>query len=100
MPKQKQNQTKTPKTAATQGAPENQQGPGKSQQGNIMVARTGDVREVTFQQGMTVKEALAAAQFTLDGASEVRVNSKPCKDMNTQLTPGDQVLIIGRIRGA
>lgn len=98
MPKKKT--PKTPKTDTVQGAPENQQREPKTNQNKVMVARTGDVREVSFCQGMTVREALAAAQFTLDGASEVRVNSKPCKDMNTQLAPGDQVLIIGRIRGA
>ncbi len=46
-------------------------------QGKITVARTGDVREVNYREGITVKDALAEAQFTLDGASEVRVNNKP-----------------------
>ncbi len=72
----------------------------EAEQGSIMVARTGDVREVPFREGITVKQALAAAQFTLDGACEIRVNSRPCTDHGTVLSAGDQVLIIGRIRGA
>ena len=68
-------------------------------QGKITVARTGDVREVSYREGITVKDALSEAQFTVDGASEIRVNNKPA-NQGTCLRPGDQVLILGKIRGA
>jgi hypothetical protein len=100
MPKTKLKK-KTPKpdtttARATKKAPEQP----RTNQKKIMVARTGDVREVSFREGITVKDALAEAQFTLDGASEIRVNNILCKNQKTHLKAGDQVLILGNIRGA
>ena len=68
----------------------------------VTLVRTGDVKEVAFKDGMTVKQALSSGGFAAREARsvEVRLNNKPCTDLDTVLSPGDQVMVLGNIRGA
>ena len=84
----------------TQQGQQPKQGPAPAGQGKITVVRTGDVREVTYREGITVKQAIKEAQFTVDQSSEVRVNNQTRKNLDTLLQAGDQVMIVGNIRGA
>jgi sulfur carrier protein ThiS len=66
----------------------------------VTVVRTGATREVPYVQGITAEDAIRQVGFTIDGASEVRVNGAICKNMRACLSAGDQVTILGNIRGA
>lgn len=66
----------------------------------IVVARTGDVKEIAFTKNMTVAEALQAAGYSFETADEVRLNNRKVTGGGTKLSPGDQLLVLGKIRGA
>lgn len=66
----------------------------------ITIAQTGSVKEVDFKEGMTVGEALAAAEITLPEGMELRLNNAAHDDLDEVLNAGDQILIVGAIRGA
>lgn len=67
----------------------------------VTIAQTGNVQEVVFKAGMTVKQALASAGVSVGGSGqEVRLNNQPCADHDTALSAGDQILVVGRVRGA
>lgn len=66
----------------------------------VTVVRTGDVKEVPFKEGMSVRQILKNAGHTPNRDNEVRVNNQACADLDTVLKAGDQVMILGRIRGA
>ncbi|MBI3572020.1 MoaD/ThiS family protein [Candidatus Kaiserbacteria bacterium] len=66
----------------------------------VTVVQTGAVREIDFTEGMTVKQAIAAADLQVSENHEVRLNGSPCPDHDTVLKAGDQVMIVGQIAGA
>ena len=66
----------------------------------VFVARTGDVCELDFTKGMTLGDAIGNAGYRLDNVTDVRVNNKKVKDMETKLKAGDQVTLLGKIAGA
>lgn len=66
----------------------------------VTVAQTGAVREIGFTEGMTVQEALTAAEFSISSDLEVRLNGSACADLETALQANDTILIVGSIRGA
>lgn len=67
----------------------------------VTVAQTGNVKEVNFTEGMTVKQALEAAGVSAGGrGQQVRLNNQACGDLDTVLAAGDQVLVVGNVRGA
>lgn len=66
----------------------------------ISVVQTGRVLELDYYEGMTVRQALEQAEFNLRATAEVRLNNNPCTDLDTVLGAGDQVMIVGHVRGA
>ena len=73
----------------------------KANELKVTVAQTGNVQEVNFIEGMTVKQALEAANISAGGrGQQVRLNNTTCGDLDTVLAAGDQVLVVGNIRGA
>jgi len=66
----------------------------------ITIAQTGAVQEVEFEEGMNLTEALEKAGMAVGEGMEVRLNSAACEDLETVLQSGDQILIVGAIRGA
>lgn len=66
----------------------------------VFIARTGDVREVNFTEGMTIGAAIKAAGYVRDRGTEVRVNNTKVTKMNTLLKAGDQITLLGEIAGA
>ncbi len=67
----------------------------------VTVAQTGNVKEVTFTKGMTIKQALGSAGVSAGGTgTQVRLNNQTCTDLDTVLSAGDQVLVVGNVRGA
>lgn len=66
----------------------------------VFVARTGDVCEVDFKEGLTLGRAIEAAGFKLANVADVRVNAKKVTNMGTMLKAGDQVTLLGKIAGA
>lgn len=66
----------------------------------VTVAQTGSVKEVEFAEGMTVAEALTAAGINVGSGMEVRLNGNASEDMETVLESGDNILVVGAIRGA
>jgi protein involved in polysaccharide export with SLBB domain len=66
----------------------------------VFVARTGDVCEVDFKEGLTLGSAIEVAGFKLANVADVRVNAKKITDMKTMLKAGDQVTLLGKIAGA
>jgi len=68
--------------------------------GKVTIVQTGAVREVDFTAGLTVRQAIAAADLTVTERNEVRLNNAPCPDQDTVLAVGDQVMIVGQIAGA
>lgn len=65
----------------------------------VTVAQTGAVQSVTFKRGMTVDQALEAADVSVGEGREVRVNGAAAEGSQT-LKANDTVLIVGSIRGA
>jgi len=66
----------------------------------VTIAQTGNVKEVEFKAGLTVKQALAAASISTGSGVEVRLNGAACADQDTTLSANDTILVVGRIRGA
>lgn len=66
----------------------------------VFVVRTGDVVEVGFAEGMTLGEAIYGAGFNTNNVTDVRINNKKVKNMETVLKAGDQITLLGKIAGA
>jgi hypothetical protein len=70
----------------------------------ITVVQTGDVNEVDWTEGMTAKQALAAAGLPVedlaDEGLQVRINNAPTTDLDVVLAAGDLILVVGNIAGA
>ena len=66
----------------------------------ITVTRTGDVMELPYRRGMTLEDAIRGAGFRPDQANEIRVGNKPVRKMSRQMKAGEQVVLLGQIRGA
>lgn len=71
--------------------------------GKVTVVQTGAVNEVELTEGMTAKQALAAADLLPENMDEdglqVRLNGAVITDLDIVLTAGDQLLVVGDIAG-
>jgi sulfur carrier protein ThiS len=64
----------------------------------VRIAQLGnDVIEVAYEEGMTVRQALEAADVNTEGF-QVKVANQPV-DLDTPVQPDDAVVLVGRVRG-
>ena len=66
----------------------------------VTVAQTGNVQEIEFSEGMTVGDALSKSGIELGSSMQLRLNGAAHDDMDEVLSAGDQILVVGAIRGA
>lgn len=65
----------------------------------ITFVQTGRVRDITFEAGMTIAQALRAVSVRVTKSHEIRLNNQPVVDHDTTLSPGDQIMLIGNVSG-
>jgi len=70
----------------------------------ITVVQTGEVQEVEYVNGMTMKQALAELGLSEEDLKsnglQVRLNNVVTEDLDAALKAGDLLLVVGNIAGA
>lgn len=66
----------------------------------VTVVRTGDVIELDYRKGMTVEQAIMDAGFKPEQANKICVGTSVVKKLSRRMKAGEQISLLGHVRGA